>query len=220
MKYRFKNKNLLKRALTHRSYLNETKQKNLHSYERLEFLGDAVLELIVSLYLFEKYPDSPEGKLTSLRSRLVQTKTLSLAAQRLKLGESLKMSKGEKKSEGHKNPSILADVFEAVVGAIYKDSGFKEAYSFVKKNLLDLSDKMFKAQIPEDYKSALQEKVQAQGLPTPEYKLISSQGPDHNKVFKTALFVNGKKISIGEEKSKQKAETQAAKKALEKFRGK
>jgi len=215
--YKFKNKKLFETALTHRSYLNEHKKGSLVSNERLEFLGDAILELIVSLYLFDKYPHFPEGKLTSLRAKLVQTKTLFLVSQKLKIGSQLKLSRGEKESEGEKNPSILADTFEAIVGAIYQDSGFQKAYSFVEKNLLIPSEKLFKAKLPQDYKSKFQEIIQAKGFLSPVYKLISSYGPDHKKTFKTAVFVDKKKYATGIEKSKQEAEQKAAKKALEKI---
>ena len=215
--YCFKNKNLLEQAFTHRSYLNEHKGKKIQSNERLEFLGDAVLELIVSIYLFKKYPFSPEGKLTNLRSKLVQTKTLSLVSQKLNFGQNLKLSKGEKALAGQTNPSILADTFEAVVGAIYLDGGFQPAYQFVLKNLLLPAQGYFSQQLPQDYKSQLQEKVQAQGLPSPKYKIIASYGPDHNKTFKTAVLINNKQEGEGIGKSKQEAEQQAAKKALEKI---
>lgn len=215
--YKFKNKSLLETALTHRSYLNEHKGKGLVSNERLEFLGDAVLELIVSLFLYQKYPHLPEGGLTSLRAKLVQTKTLFLASQRLKIGAQLKLSRGEKESGGAENPSILADTFEAIIGAIYQDSGFGPAFSFVKKSLLIPSEQLFKTKLPEDYKSRFQEIVQAQGLSSPIYKVISSYGPDHDKTFKTAVFIGGSKYSFGVGKSKQEAEQQTAKKAIKKF---
>jgi ribonuclease-3 len=217
---KFKDKQLLETALTHRSYLNEHKKENLTSNERLEFLGDAVLELIVSLYLYQKYPHFSEGKLTALRARLVQTKTLALASQRLNISRQLKLSRGERESGGADNPSLLADTFEAIVGALYQDSGFKAAYDFVKTNLLMPSEKLFKSQLPEDYKSKLQEKVQAKGLPSPVYQVIASYGPDHQRTFKTAVFIGKTKYSQGVGKSKQEAEQQAAKKTLAKFAGK
>lgn len=215
--YQFKNKKLLEIALTHRSYLNEHKKEKLISNERLEFLGDAVLELIVSLYIYEKYPNFPEGKLTALRAKLVQTKTLALASQRLKVGLLLKVSRGEKESGGNENPSLLADTFEAIIGAIYQDSGFESANNFVKKNLLIPSEKLFKTKLPEDYKSKFQEKVQARGLKTPSYKIMKAHGPDHNKTFQTAVLVGGKQYALGTGKSKQEAEQEAAKQALEKL---
>lgn len=211
---KFKNPKLLERAFIHRSYLNEHKGKQLKSNERLEFLGDAVLELIVSLYLYQKYPDFPEGKLTTLRSKLVQTKTLSLAANRLGFSENLKLSRGEKASGGNKNPSILANTFEAVIGSIYQDQGFDQTYDFVLKNLLLPAEKLFKDQLPQDFKSQLQETIQAKGKPSPVYKVLASFGPDHSKTFKVAVLVENKKIAVGAGKSKQTAEQEAAKKAL------
>lgn len=212
--FQFKNKKLLEEAFTHRSYLNECKEKKLKSNERLEFLGDAVLELAVSLYLYQKYPQFSEGRLTALRSKLVQTKTLSLAAKRLNFGKHLKLSKGEKASGGDKNPSILADTFEAVIGAIYQDQGFKSAFDFILKNLLLPAEKLFADQLPKDYKSQFQEIVQAKGKPSPTYEVLESFGPDHNKTFKVAVFVENKKLAMGVGKSKQAAEQEAAKKAL------
>ncbi|HUV47262.1 MAG TPA: ribonuclease III [Candidatus Bathyarchaeia archaeon] len=215
--HRFKNEKLLETAFTHRSFLNENRNKNLISNERIEFLGDAVLELIVSLYLYQKYPQLAEGQLTLLRSQLVQTKTLSLASQNLKVGPQLKLSRGEKESGGNKNPSILADTFEAIVGAVYQDAGFQAAFEFVKKNLLVPSEKLFKDQLPEDFKSKLQENVQALGLNTPNYEILASLGPDHNKTFEVAVFSGTQRLGQGVGKSKQEAEQKAAQKALEKY---
>ena len=212
---KFNNKKLLSRAFIHRSYLNEQSNKKLKSNERLEFLGDAVLELIVTLYLFNKYPDSPEGKLTTLRSKLVQTKTLSLAANRLNLGQRIKMSRGENKSGGQKNPSILADTFEAVIGAIYKDKGFKTAFDFVQINLLEPAEKLFADKIPQDYKSKLQETVQAHSLSSPVYQVVKSYGPDHNKTFVVEVFLDGHHVGTGVGKKKKDAEQAAAKNALD-----
>ena len=210
----FKNKILYQQAFIHRSYLNEHKNFNLKSNERLEFLGDAVLELIVSLYLFNKYPDYPEGKLTAIRAKFVQTQTLSLAAQRLDLGNNLKLSKGEKNANGNQNPSTLANTFEALIGAIYQDQGFDKTYDFVLNNLLKPAQKLFADKLPKDYKSHLQEFVQSQGKKTPKYKVVESLGPDHNKTFKVAVLVKSNKIAEGTGKSKQQAEQQAAKTAL------
>ncbi|PIS09670.1 ribonuclease III [Candidatus Beckwithbacteria bacterium CG10_big_fil_rev_8_21_14_0_10_34_10] len=217
LKKLFKNKDILELALTHRSYLNEHKGEKLASNERLEFLGDAVLELIVSSYLYQKYPHLPEGKLTSMRARLVQTKTLGLAAQKLKLGSALKLSRGEKESGGENNPSIMANTFEAVIGGIYQDSGFEKACNFVQKNLLDPSENLFSNKIPLDHKSSFQELVQAKGLKTPEYVLVSEKGPDHKKVFMSAVLINNKRVALGQGYSKQEAEQEAARLACQKF---
>jgi ribonuclease III len=215
---KFQNKKFFNQAFIHRSYLNEHKKENIKSNERLEFLGDAVLELVVSWYLFKKYPRFPEGKLTALRAMLVQTKTLSLASQRLRLGEKLKLSKGEQKSKGKKNPSILANTFEAVVGALYLDQGFDKAYQFVVENLLEPAKKLFANKLPKDYKSQLQELVQSQRKPSPVYKVLKSYGPDHSKTFEVGCFAAGKRIGEGKGRSKQEAEQQAAKKALANLR--
>jgi ribonuclease-3 len=214
LNYNFKNKILLKTALTHRSFLNES-NKRLQSNERLEFLGDAVLELIISLYLFKKYPNFDEGKLTAMRSRLVQTKTLSLAAKRLNIGNKIRLSKGEKESGGAENPSILADTFEAIIGAIYQDSNFEQAYQFVKEKLIYPAEKLLSDELPVDYKSKFQELIQAKGLATPIYKVLHSSGPDHNKIFVTAAYVNKKEYGRAQGRSKQEAEQLAAKIALE-----
>lgn len=218
--HKFKNDNLFKTAINHRSYLNEHKNLKLESNERLEYLGDAVLEMITSLYLYQKYPDSSEGRLTNLRSKIVQTHTLSLAAKELCLDSILKMSKGEIASGGNKNPSILADTLEAIIGAIYLDSGFKAAQKFVQNNLFLLIERHFKNSLPEDYKSLLQEIIQARGLESPTYITVAESGPDHNKEFTVAVFIAGKKITTGLGKSKQQAEQETAKKALEKIREK
>ena len=217
LQYQFKNPKLLEISLTHRSYLNEHKDRSLQSNERLEFLGDAVLELIVSLYLFQKYPQDEEGQLTLWRSRLVQTKTLALAGSRLNVGSFLKLSKGEKESKGNENPSLLADTFEAVIGAIFTDGGFDEAYNFVLKNLILPSKIFFADQLPQDYKSKFQEVVQAKGFPSPVYKLLTTFGPDHKKIFETAVYVANKKYGSGNGASKQEAEQKAAKAALQLF---
>ncbi len=215
--YQFKNQQLLETALTHRSYLNEHRSQKLESNERLEFLGDAVLELIVSLYLFQKYLDWPEGQLTTRRAQLVQTKTLTMASQNLQIGSQLRLSRGEKASDGQQNPSILADTFEALIGAVYQDAGFQKAFDFVEQNLLIPAEKMFKEQLPQDFKSQLQELVQAQGHTSPVYKILESFGPDHNKTFKVAVLINQQPEAEAQGKSKQEAEQLTAQKALEKL---
>ena len=215
---RFKNPRLLKTALVHRSYLNETKQKNLQSNERLEYLGDAVLELVVSHYLFQKYPKKPEGFLTKLRAKAVQTQTLAHVAQNLHLDRFLLVSKGERKAGGTHNPSLLADCFEAVTGAIFLDQGLPAARRFIHRHLLKNLSQLLKNSQIIDYKSQLQELVQANHQPTPTYRLVRSFGPDHAKTFESAVFVGRKKLATGRGKSKQQAEQHAAKKAIEKIK--
>jgi len=213
----FKNQDLILNALIHRSYLNESKKANLASNERLEFLGDSVLSFLVSSQIYEKYQDFPEGKLTFIRTFLVRTETLALLAKKLDLGKYMLMSKGEEISGGRENPLLLANCFEAVLGAIYLDQGIKIAEEFIKKNLHPLFLSISDPENLKDSKSLLQEKVQADGLPSPVYKMISSSGPDHQKTFVMGIYVNGKLLAFGTSRSKQEAEEEAAKKALENY---
>ena len=212
-----KNKNLLLKAITHRSWLNENDQEATESNERLEFLGDAVLELIVSEYLFDKFPDHMEGHLTALRASLVKTETLAKVAKSLNLGKLILLSHGEEVSGGRENQSLLADTFEAVLGAIYLESGKKRVDSFIRKNLLPELKSIIEKNLEKDSKSHLQEIVQAKGLETPIYKVLKEEGPDHNKVFTVSVVIKRKSIATGIGKNKQQAQQNAAKKALEKF---
>jgi ribonuclease-3 len=209
-----KNQDLLSRALTHRSFLNENKSASSHN-ERLEFLGDAVLELAVSLFLFKEYPHEPEGTLTAYRSSLVKTSSLARAADRLKLGQKLNMSKGEELSGGRSNKSLLANTFEAILGALYLDQGFAACQAFLEENLLDDIHDIIKKGLYKDHKSVLQEKVQAQGHPSPHYSVIKEVGPDHDKEFTITVSVDGKEIATGSGKSKQLAQQDSAERALE-----
>ena len=209
-------KKFLEQALIHRSYLNEN-QKASTSNERLEFLGDAVLELIVSEFLYKKYPNKDEGKLTRLRSKIVCTKTLSFLARHLSLGKLLFLSKGEAASGGRENTSLLANTFEAVIGALYLDQGKKKVEECLEKILFTNLQWVLEKSSPDDFKSQFQETVQAKEQPTPIYKLIHASGPDHKKLFKVAVLVNKKAIAYGIGPSKQRAEQQAAKIALEKI---
>lgn len=213
---RFNHPGLLTTALTHRSALNEKKGASV-SNERLEFLGDAVLELIVSNYLYRHYPDKPEGDLTHLRANLVQTKTLAAASQKLKLGQFLFLSTGEKASGGQKNLSILADCFEAVIGAIYLDQGLSAATQFVEKNLLIPGQTLLKTAQITDYKSRLQEYWQKTNQSTPVYKIVKATGPEHKKNFKVQVFLNHQVRGQGIGSSKLTAQQQAAKTALERL---
>lgn len=213
LKKLFKDKKLLTRALTHRSWVNENPKKR-RSNERLEFLGDAVLELVVSKELFNRFRNKEEGYLTALRANLVNTVNLAKVADNLKIGESLYLSKGEEEGRGRENPSLLADTVEAVIGALYVDQGMKACQEFIKVNLLkDLSQKI--KEPLKDAKSRLQELVQAKGMPTPKYKVIKEAGPDHNKVFVLEVSVNGKTLGTGKGNNKSVAAQEAAKKALE-----
>jgi len=215
----FKDKNLLVTALSHRSSLNEKKTKKTlgESNERLEFLGDAVLELATTIFLFDRFPKEPEGTLTLYRSSLVKTSTLAEAALGLGLDKQMYLSKGEENGGGRKNESLLADTMEAVVGAIYLDQGFDNAYSFLKQSLFAKFDDILKNKSYRDSKSMLQEFVQAKGLPTPTYRLINSVGPDHDKTFFINVLVGSKVIGQGKGNSKQEAQQEAARVALEKI---
>jgi len=211
---KFNDLNLLKEALTHRSYLNEVKEK-ISSNERLEFLGDAVLSFIISSWLFKKFPEYPEGKLTNLRSNLVKTSSLAKIAQKLKIGDYLLLSKGEKESQGQKNPTLLANTMEAIIGAIFLDQGTETVKNFIKTHFNPLLEEIIKTGRLKDYKSLLQEKIQAQEKPAPIYKTIKEEGPEHDKIFTVNVIVENKILATGKGKSKQKAEQQAAKKALQ-----
>jgi len=212
--FTFNNPKLLTNALTHRSALNES--KHLQSYERLEYLGDAVLELVVSDYLYKHFPQKPEGELTHLRAKIVQTKTLANLAKKLKLGEQLILSKGEKQAGGQTNISLLADVVEAVIGALYLDQGLNTAADFIKNNLLINLPLILKDSQITDYKSKLQEAWQKKYQLTPTYQLVKAFGPDHHKSFIIKVFVKTKELGQGTGNSKQTAQQQAAKAALEK----
>lgn len=208
----FTNKELFDQALTHRSWLNEHKGQR-SSNERLEFLGDAVLEFVVSQEIFAKYPDKEEGFLTALRANLVNTVALAEFAKKVDLGQIIYLSKGEIESGGRTNISILADTVEAIIGATFLDSGLEKASEFINENLL--SDLEVKAGLPlKDAKSRLQEFVQSKGLEAPRYKVVSQLGPDHDKKFVIEVHVRGESWGRGEGKSKSTAEQSAASDAL------
>lgn len=209
----FKDKELLTQALTHKSWVNEHLDTR-GSNERLEFLGDAILEFIVSRELFEKFPEKGEGYLTVLRANLVNTVNLAKIAKGLGVGEVLYLSHGEEESGGRINTSLLANTVEAVIGALFIDSGLSAAKSFIKKNLLsDLPQKV--AEPLKDAKSSLQELVQAKGAAAPKYTVVGETGPDHNKIFTVEVSVEGKPMGKGIGKNKSEAEQIAAQKALE-----
>lgn len=210
----FDNKDILRTALVHRSYLNENPKFNLPSNERLEFLGDAVLELIVSDHLYETYPDSAEGELTNFRSSLVNTTSLAESSLKLGVGEFLCLSKGEEGSGGRKNQYILANTFEALLGAIYLDQGIEAASAFVHLHLIVKLPEIIEQQLYKDAKSSLQELSQDEISVTPTYRVLSENGPDHNKIFTVGVYAGSKLLAKGSGKSKQQAEQQAASTAL------
>lgn len=211
----FKNQDLFLQALTHRSWVNENDGKR-GTNERLEFLGDAVLEFIVSKHIYERFADKEEGFLTALRANLVNTKNLSLVAKKLDLGKQIFLSKGEEEGGGRENASLLADTVEAIIGALFLDSGIDSADNFIMENILVEAESM--AQRPlKDPKSLLQEKIQAKNLNAPKYQVLSEEGPDHNKNFIVEVLIDGKVEAQGNGKSKSEAEQKAAANALSSY---
>ncbi|MDE6891279.1 MAG: ribonuclease III [Lachnospiraceae bacterium] len=204
--YEFSNRKLLGQAVTHSSFSNEQKINKLKNYERLEFLGDAVLELLSSQFFFETYPDMSEGEMTRLRSSMVCEPALAFCARDLDLGSYILLGKGEEATGGRKRDSIISDVMEAVIGAIYLDGGLSEADKFVRKFILsDLENK----QLFYDSKTLLQEQVQKEGK-TLTYELVSESGPDHEKVFVVEAKIDGKTVGRGRGRNKKTAQQQAA----------
>lgn len=213
---KIKNKKLLEEAFTHRSYLNEVKEK-ISSNERLEFLGDSVLSLIVSEYLFINYQEFNEGKLTNLRSLLVNTKMLASVAKELDFGSNLRLSKGEEESGGRNNQSLLADSYEAYLGALFLDSGIESAKNFIYETVIPKADEFIKQNLLKDPKSRLQEFIQSSKKGILSYKVLDEEGPAHSKIFTIGVFINEDKIGEGKGHSKQSAEEMAASSALEKL---
>ena len=216
--YLFRQPRLLDEALTHTSYANEAKDKAGKDNERLEFLGDAVLALIVSEYLAESFPDSPEGELSKLKARLVSETSLAHAARRLDLGSRLRIGRGEELTQGREKSSLLADTLEAVIAAIYLDGGLEPASAFVLRTFAqDLQD-LQEAEGPagqQDYKTRLQEWCQRRFETLPQYVTVRESGPDHQKTFEVELMVQGNVMGVGVGRSKKEAEQMAAKQALE-----
>jgi ribonuclease-3 len=213
----FKNKDLIVEALTHRSYLNEYPQWRLPHNERLEYLGDAVLELIVTEELFRKFPKQPEGQLTVLRAALVNYQILARVAENIDLQDFILMSRGERKDTGRAREVILANAIEAVIGAIYLDQGFEKARTFIEKFVLVHLDEVLKTRSYKDAKSELQEIVQEKLKLTPTYAVRGESGPAHERRFTMGVYFGDKLIAEGEGLSKQEAEIEAAKNALKKY---
>lgn len=212
----FNNLDLLVEALTHRSYLNEHREYTGSHNERLEFLGDAVLELAATDFLFKKFPTKPEGELTAYRAALVNTVSLAESAQTLGINEYLLLSKGESKDTGRARDVILADAFEAIIGAIYLDSGYASAKAFIAKNLYIKIDSVITSRSYQDAKSRFQEIAQEKRSITPSYETLSEVGPDHDKIFTVGVFIGSEEIARGEGQSKQEAEQAAAQAGLDK----
>lgn len=214
---KFQNKALLKQAFTHRSYINENRDANLEHNERLEFLGDAVLELVITDYLYNKMKDATEGGLTSLRSALVNADTCARVATTLGANDHLLLSRGEARDTGSRaRQYILANTLEAVIGALYLDQSYESARDFVLRHIASLTDELLKNGAWIDAKSFFQEKAQEHIGHTPAYKTVREEGPDHDKHFTVEVSVGGKAMGVGEGKSKQDAEQSAAKDALDK----
>lgn len=210
----FSNKNLLVQSFIHRSYLNENPEIGLGNNERLEFLGDAVLELAVTEFLYAKYPNESEGKLTSWRAALVNTKMISAAAAKIGFGDFLLLSKGEAKEDGKSRQYILANTFEAFIGSLYLDQGYAPCRNFIAKNLLGELPAIIKNQLYKDAKSRFQEVAQEIDKITPSYQVLDEQGPDHAKYFVVGVYLGKELVAQGGGYSKQEAEEETAKKAL------
>lgn len=207
---------IYKTAFIHRSYLNESDEQ-IDSNERLEFLGDSVLSLVISSYLFSSRKNDSEGALTNMRSFIVKTQSLAMAAKKLNLGNFLMLSKGEELSGGRENIQLLANTYEALVGAIYINEGYFAVEKFVLETLLPLFQEELRSGPPKDSKSQLQELTQTQTKLSPKYKILETEGPDHAKKFMVGVFLKGEKIGEGSGLSKQVAEEEAAKMALTKL---
>jgi ribonuclease-3 len=213
----FTNKNLLKEALTHRSYINENPDWDVPHNERLEFLGDAVLELAVTEKLYADYPKLAEGDLTSIRAALVNYQTLSKIAKEINLDGAIYLSKGGAKETDRAKDVIMANAFESLIGAIYLDKGYSIAADFIVKNVLKMVKEIMDKKLYKDPKSLLQEIIQEKLKVTPMYEVIKEEGPDHNKVFEVGVYFDGVLSGTGKGFSKQEAEVEAAKDALQKI---
>ncbi len=210
----FKDLSLLTQAFVHRSYINENKASGLSHNERLEFLGDAVLELVITDFLYKKYTDKAEGELTAYRSALVNADTCAGIATKLGMGEHLMLSKGESKDTGRARQYILANALEALIGAVYLDQGLEKAKDFIEKNFVPLIENIISEGSHVDAKSLFQEKAQEFDGITPSYKTIKETGPDHGKKFTVGVYLGKDLVATGEGDSKQNAEQKAAKEAL------
>ena len=215
--YKFKNEAYLKEALTHRSYSNEAEKMKRFNNEKLEFLGDAILNLITTEYIYELYEQKTEGELAKLKSQIISEPVFSTIASDIELGEYLYLSNGEIMSGGRNRRSILGDAFEALIGAIFKDSNYYTAKDVALKFLLGKINKLEEIEGTGDYKTVLQEFVQGRYKKMPEYKLLGTKGPDHDKVFEICVRWNNKIYGVGVGRSKKEAEKHAAKEALEKL---
>jgi ribonuclease-3 len=211
----FSDTTVLLSAVTHRSYLNEHREATWDHNERLEFLGDAVLELVVTDYLFHKFLEKPEGELTAVRAALVNTVSLSGASEELGVNDFLLMSKGEAKDVGRARQYILANAFEACIGAIYLDQGYETAKIFIADKLFGKTDEIVRRRLWQDAKSRFQELAQEYISVTPTYETIAQEGPDHDRIFTIGVYLKKEFVAEGKGRSKQEAEQQAAERAIE-----
>lgn len=214
LEYNFTDKPLLLSALTHRSYLNEHKEATWTHNERLEFLGDAVLELVITDFLYKKYPDKPEGELTAVRAALVNTISLATASDALGINSYLLMSKGEAKDSGRARQYILANTFEAIIGAIYIDGGYEPAQNFIAVHLFEKTEQIVDKKLWQDAKSRFQELAQEYRSITPVYQTLAQEGPDHDRVFTIGVYLKEEQVAVGSGRSKQEAEQSAAEQAI------
>lgn len=212
--YNFKKKYILDRAMTHSSYANQYNLPYIEHNERMEFLGDAVLELVVSGYIFKKYRNKPEGKLTKIRANIVCEASLCERAKKINLGEYLELGRGEEITGGRERESILADAYEALIAAIYIDGGLEIAQELIIPQFADAIESVVKKENFKDYKSRLQEQVQRDRTSSIKYETVGEEGPDHNKVFFVNVLVNNDLVGKGKGKSKKEAEQEAARSAL------
>lgn len=213
----FKNKDLLRQSVVHRSYLNEHPEFELPHNERLEFLGDAVLEIVVTEYLFHEFPETPEGDLTNWRASLVNAKMLAQVASELGIEKFLYLSRGESKDKNSKaRQYILANAVEAIIGAVYLDQGVKASKKFIDANIIFRLAEILKNQLYLDPKSRFQEKAQELYKVTPHYKILSESGPDHSKIFEVGIYLGDELVATGRGSSKQEAQIDAAANAVEK----
>ncbi len=211
----FKDRTHLLTAVTHRSYLNEHREATQDHNERYEFLGDAVLELVITDFLFNKFPEKPEGDLTAIRAALVNTNSLADVAVKLAINDFLLLSKGEERDTGRARQYILANTFEAIIGAVYIDQGYEPAREFIGAQLFDQTDAIVTKRLWQDAKSKFQELAQEHTGITPRYETLSQEGPDHDRVFTVGVFLGNEKIAEGKGRAKQEAEQEAAEKGIE-----
>ena len=218
--YEFKNQGLLKQAFTHSSYANEHRNHEIQDNERLEFLGDAILDLIVSEYLFNKYPDMPEGDLSKIRASIVCEPSLAKVSKEMNIGEYILLGKGEEMTGGRTRSSILADAFEAITGAVFQDGGFEGVKQFIYRTIVEQVKNMAIEELYTDYKTLLQENIQKESTEPICYEVVGEEGPDHDKYFYVAVSHGETVLGKGVGKSKKEAEQNAAKIALTDLRNK